>query len=409
MSQKIRIAFQSFSAAQFPASEVYHKLVQEPNVDTKVIVSPLNDRDKEGCLDSYIQTLNWFKENKYEVIEGLNIDTMQFATWEDIGFYPDILFQVSSWFTSMPQCQWFSELSLNTLMIYIPYSIYLADSQDKKYSVNMIYNKEMTNLMWRVYCDSAFNLSGYKKYQLLKGKNVRYSGYTKMDYFYKTKNSLESKVEEIWKCPVGRDIKEYKRVIICPHYTVGNDNFVIQFSTFQKNMWFWPYLAQKYEDRVSFIFKPHPSLKVRSIQEGLFKSYDEYDEYIKKWDSLPNACVVQDAGYLDCFATSDAMIMDSVSFLVEYLYTGKPLLFLTRPEQAFLEIGERVKNVYYRASGENYAEIEAFLNKVVLGNSDDMKEQREKLLDEDYNYVRVNGVSASDYVCQDVLGLLKGE
>ena len=43
------------------------------------------------------------------------------------------------------------------------------------------------------------------------------------------------------------------------------------------------------------------------------------------WNALPNAKVVEEESYLDIFATSDGMIMDSASFIGEYLYVNKPL------------------------------------------------------------------------------------
>ena len=40
--------------------------------------------------------------------------------------------------------------------------------------------------------------------------------------------------------------------------------------------------------------------------------------------------------YLAYFASSDAMILDSVSFMAEYLYVHKPALFLTREGERFI-------------------------------------------------------------------------
>ena len=44
--------------------------------------------------------------------------------------------------------------------------------------------------------------------------------------------------------------------------------------------------------------------------------------------------------YRAYFASSDAMILDSVSFMAEYLYVHKPALFLTREGERFNEFGE---------------------------------------------------------------------
>lgn len=41
----------------------------------------------------------------------------------------------------------------------------------------------------------------------------------------------------MWKVPIGRDEKDFKKVIIAPHYTVGNTS-LLKLSTFADNMFF---------------------------------------------------------------------------------------------------------------------------------------------------------------------------
>ena len=403
--ETIQIAFQSYSAAQWPAEEVYRMFEETPNVNAQIIVSPLVDRNVESTLDSYKKTLNWFKSNGYNVVEGMDINTLVLYDWNQLGGYPDVLYQLSSWFMSLPAIQWYCKLPLRCLVGYIQYGMYLIDNNDGTFAIQAIYNKEIFNSIWRVYCESTFNLEGYKKYQFLKGKNARYSGYAKMDYFYGADEISEATVRNLWKIPEGKNSKDVKKIIIAPHYSV-NDDGILLLSTFNKNVWFWLYLAKKYKDSVSFIFKPHPNLRFSSVESKLFKSYEEYDEYIASWDNLSNGKAVQEADYLQIFNTSDAMIMDSGSFLGEYLYTGKPLLFLTRPEQCFLELGKKVVDVYYKTSGENYSEIEAFIQNVVINGNDDMKEKREKVFREEFDYVKTNGMTASEYICNEVFEMI---
>lgn len=50
----------------------------------------------------------------------------------------------------------------------------------------------------------------------------------------------------------NRDANGYKKVIIAPHFSVGDTN-VLSFSTFDKNMYFYIYLAKKYKDSISFV------------------------------------------------------------------------------------------------------------------------------------------------------------
>ena len=404
----IEVVFQSYSAAQWPAEGVYRKYENTPNVNAKILVSPLIDRNKESSIDSYKKTLNWYKENGYNVAEGLDPETLKKPGWDELGGYPDVLYQLSSWFTSLPSAQWFCKLPLRCLVAYIPYSIYLADNNDGSFAIQAIYNKEIVNLMWRVYCDSVYNLEGYKKYQLLGGKNARYSGYAKMDCFYAEEEFTDDDIRKIWKIPEGKNPKDIKKIIIAPHFSIFDEGAIL-LSTFKKNAWFWLYLAEKYKDEVSFIFKPHPNLRWSSVENKLFSSYEAYDEYISKWDDLVNGKAVQEADYLEIFKTSDAMIMDSGSFLGEYLYTGKPLLFLTRPEQRFMAIGQRVVDSYYKTPGENYSEIEDFIKNVVLEGNDTMKDCREKVFRDEFDYKKNNGMTACEYICDEIFDLIRSK
>ena len=53
--EKIKVTFQSYSAAQWPAGEVYRKFDKMPNINVNILVSPLVDRDNESTIDTYSQ------------------------------------------------------------------------------------------------------------------------------------------------------------------------------------------------------------------------------------------------------------------------------------------------------------------------------------------------------------------
>ena len=406
--RKINVIFQSYSAAQWPAEGVYRLFESSNCFDAKVLVTPLDDRDEDSCRDSYNKTLEWFKSSGHKVLEGIDPRTGQFRSWKDFGDYPDIVFQLSSWFSSTPQSLWFAALPLQCLLVYIPYGIQFAENQKGTFAPEAVFNKEIFNLVWRIYCDSDSTLDGYRKYQLLKGKNAAFSGYAKMDYFYEDGDISDEQIRALWKIPDNKSPNEVKRIIIAPHYSVLQKGWLL-FSTFRENLWFMLYLAKKYKDEVSFILKPHPNLRYAAVAGKLFKDYESYDKYLEEWNALPNAKVVEEASYLEFFSTSDAMMTDSVSFLGEYLYVNKPLLLLTRPEQRFLELGRKVTDSYYKAPGTDYEKIEEFLQNVVIEGQDDMSGQREKVFKKELDYVAANGCGASEYIYGDIMNILEAE
>lgn len=402
--EKIRIAFLAISAAEWPARDLYQMFAKNEKVECYVIVVPLIDRDSESRRDTYRQTYQFFLQNGYQVMGAYDEDNGNIATWNDLGGMPDIMIHLTPWYESLPADFQVTSFSFRCINCHIPYGIYVENSLDGLYALNFAYNKDFFNLMWKMYIDSAKNLEGHREYGLLHGENVVFSGYAKMDRFYNTKERCEEEVQAIWKIPAGKRSDEVKKVIIAPHHSfLGYGG--IKYATFAKNAHFLLYLAEKYKDRVTFIFKPHPNLRLRAVEAGVFESYGDYDAYLEKWNTLPNAKVVQEADYLDIFLTSDGMIMDSISFIAEYMYVDKPLLFLRGKGQAFNKLGKEIICTHYSAWGEDYAGIEGFLQDVIINEKDINRSARENVWKNELDYMSANNCSASEFIYQDICSL----
>jgi CDP-glycerol glycerophosphotransferase (TagB/SpsB family) len=159
-------------------------------------------------------------------------------------------------------------------------------------------------------------------------------------------------------------------------------------------------IAEKYKDDVQFAFKPHPVLKFKLIN---IWGKEKTEAYYKKWEELENAQLEQ-GYYMDLFKTSDALIHDCASFTAEYLYTGKPVLFMVRDPQVLSHwnpFGRKCFDMHYHA--ENTEQIEEFIKNVVLQGQDSMQEEREKFCRE-YLYP-ADGVMPS----QKIMNFLKEE
>ena len=87
---------------------------------------------------------------------------------------------------------------------------------------------------------------------------------------------------------------------------------------------------------------------------------------------------VETGEFVDLFKTSDAMIHDSGSFSVEYLFVNKPVAFV-KTDMAFnkagyTNIGSAALDQHYIVHNEQ--EVTAFIDDVVLGGNDPMSSQR---------------------------------
>ena len=400
--EKIKVVFLTYSAAQWPAEEVYRFFEKDDSFEEYVVVAALMDRSRELRAESYFQTRDYFIKNGYNTIETYSIETDETKGWDEMGGIPDILVHLSSWNESLSPKLWVWKLPLRCLNIYVPYGIALVNNQQGFYMRDTIYNKDFSNIMWKIYTDSQPNKDAYSEYELLGGKNVENSGYVKMDSLIEGREFSASEKCGLWSIPGGEaKEKSYKKVIIAPHFSVYRQG-VLWLSTFHHNLWFLLYLAKKYQDCVSFVFKPHPNLKAATVTNRVFESVEEYNRYLDMWDSLPNARVVEEGDYLNHFITSDGMIMDSGSFIGEYLYVQKPCLFLTREEQCFSELGQKCLDAYYKADGRAYEDIENFLQKVILTGNDPMADKRKRVFEEYLDYKRINGMMASEFVYRSI-------
>ena len=167
------------------------------------------------------------------------------------------------------------------------------------------------------------------------------------------------------------------------------------------------YEFAKTHPEISCVFKPHLNLLFSVLKEKLFPSTEDFEKYLRDWDDLPNAQVAMGAYYQEIFATSDGMIHDSGSFIAEYQYTHKPMIFLTRDTQEFNETGRKILDASYCVDGRDLDGIAALMKKVFIDGNDFMKDERQKVFDEHLNYFKRNGITASEFIFKNISQDLK--
>lgn len=375
---QLKVGFILYTSSMWSCDSLYKLLLEDMKYDPYVIIGKAAGDTPQNSLKTYNSTLKYFKDNNYQVYDINNSNV------EDINKF-DLLFYMTPFDLDLPQLN-IKKIKMNILTTYVSYSFMIA-SRDWKY------NMPMYKLVWKFFADSIMYKDLVGKYCKTGNDNVVFCGYTKMDELINN----EINDENIWKIP-NTDKKVYK-IIYAPHHSVFDEK--AGFSTFDLNYKFILELAKKYSDCTSWIIKPHPQLGGRIVKNGFFNDISDYNNYLNEWDNLPNAKVITDGTYFDLFKTSDTMILDSVSFLVEYQYVHKPLLFLTRNTQKFNEFGDKVKEVLYNVDGSDFDGIEKYLKEVIFNNDDTMKKDREEFFEKYLDYVKYNnGKNASESIYQ---------
>lgn len=385
-NEVIKVAFLVYNESIWKADQLYRLLLSDSRFNPVIFVCPYTS-GKDGILEFELQqTYTNFKKKNYNVILCKKED----GTWYDIkkGFQPDIVFLPSPWSLSLPQ--YTIANYYNKLTCYIPYGFKISNLYQAHF------NMSTQNYAWKFFVETPIHLKLAGKHSRFNNKNVVVSGYPGMDPLLENKSK-----KDVWKTQT----KNKKKIIWAPHHTIPlvKDN-LLDYSTFLEYAEFMLELAEKYIEKIQIAFKPHPVLKNKLYREEVWGK-EKTDEYFQKWRNLENG-QVEEGEYFDLFNSSDALIHDSGSFIIEYLYTNKPVLFLINNEEMKEQFNEVGKLALSKTDlGYNKEDIEFFINKTVIGENDQLFKKRKDFFD---TYIKPPGnKTASENIYQYLLKELK--
>ncbi|MDR1700391.1 MAG: CDP-glycerol glycerophosphotransferase family protein [Lachnoclostridium sp.] len=382
---RITVAFLIHDSAMWSCESIYQKLCDHALFDPYIAVTPFTLGTLQISKDTYYSCIKYFTDRNYKTKGMYDFDQKKLYTWEELGL-PDIVFHIYPHHKSFVDTANIENFPLSILNIEVPYSVTTASD------INQQFNQMSHSLFWKIFDVGPFQTQLHKKYSDVGDFNLVESGYVKMDDYFSDRAVDE---KSIWKVGKEANRENVKKIIYAPHWSIRNAYTGYgNFDKIYKEIYEY---AKSHKDTTSWIFRPHPVLRYGCIQQGLFQTEKEYANYLAMWDALPNASVSTSGTYIDLFKTSDALILDSGSFMSEYLFVGKPMLFLTRDTQKFNDYGNELMKILYKTDGGNFRGIEEFIENVVK-NNDPMKKERNAFFEKYLNYMNFNGKLASDYI-----------
>lgn len=383
--EKIKIAFFILKSSVWKFEILYRLLENDEKFDPVIVICPYNSYGRETMLRYMNQAFEYFSSKGYNVAKTLDEKT---GNWLNVKkeIKPDIVFFSVHWNLTRPEYQ--IQNYTKILTCYSTYTFVIS------HLYQGYFNQEMQNLVWRYFVETKVHQKLAQEYARNKGTNVVVSGYPGMDILLQN----DYQPVDVWKI---KD-KKIKRIIWSPHHTITGFGSTLNYSTFLKYSEFMFNLAEKYSDQIQIAFKPHPILRSKlSLDEVWGK--DKTDKYFQKWTDLPNG-QLNEGEYFDLFATSDGLINDSSAFVIEYLYTAKPMMFLENDEDVagrMNEIGKKALTKLY--IGKSKEDIEKFIADVIINGNDTMKNERNEFF---YSVIKPpNNVLASENIYE----LLKSE
>ena len=376
--EKIKCIFFATFDSVWKYDKVYRLMEKNKRFEPIILVCPMVKYGEKNMLENMNASYRTFKEKGYCVIKSYNPNTKEYVdVKKDLS--PDIIFYTNP-YHGLIDDRYFIDKFKNVLTVYVPY--FFSTNSDYQ----MSFNVPMHNLVWRRYLETEIHKAYAVKYSLNKGRNVIVSGAPGIDDFINKKYYPK----DVW----SEKFHVKKRIIWAPHHTISPAG-VIFYSCFLRYSDFMLKMADKYKNHIEVCFKPHPLLRNKLNKHwGIQKT----DEYYSKWANGENT-FLSEGQYVDLFLTSDAMIHDSASFIVEYLYTNKPVLRTMNGEnlnEQFSEFGISCLDCHYKSHNEQ--DIERFLQNII-DEVDPMKEQRAKFV----NDVLMPKGSPSQNIIDDIL------
>tara|TARA_Y100000816_G_scaffold292627_1_gene289273 strand:+ start:142 stop:1254 length:1113 start_codon:yes stop_codon:yes gene_type:complete len=214
---------------------------------------------------------------------------------------------------------------------YIPYSFHVDNNPKMQFE-----------RLFHSFCAKIFLPSSASNLNLKKRYNFIESGYP-------TENFLKKKHTKYG---------ELKRIIWAPHHTIYPTKNGLNFSTFLQ---FSKHLLEiKKSKDYTIYFRPHPYLKKNLISHTEWGQH-KTEDYYGIWN---DSGLLSSNNYINIFLESDLLITDSISFLAEWSYMSKPLIFLcNQPKEKMLEKFNNIgKKLFLQANhANNHAELDLLI------------------------------------------------
>ena len=383
--QQISVVFFAMSVSMWKYQKLYERLSKHPSFCTYIVLAPTPQFSKE-IQRREVEELRQFFDSQnisyidYDVYSGKCFDLRK-------KINPDLLFYPQPYDTILKRPYSFYRFK-DKLLCYYPYAFWMASGETW-------YNSVFQNFAWRLYYPTEEHKEEAAKWTCNKGCNVVITGHPTTDKYL-----FEAPID-VWKPQTIRK----KRIVWAPHHTISRETTPPGTSHFLTMSSMMEEIAERYESQLQIAFKPHPRLYY-ALCEHPDWGKEKTDAYYLRWQERPNT-QLEVGDYKDLFMTSDGIIHDGGSFIVEYHYTQKPALYVTDNLdgrlQELMRYAQEALRAHYLA--KNNEEILHFVEQVILMEQDTMQPQRKDFFDK--FLLPPNGSSVVDNTINDLLYTLR--
>jgi len=381
--EPIRVVFVCHEPALWSMFDsVYRGMVEDPSFSPLVVAVPYSHRTLPEGQYKDAGMLEFCQARKIHVISGYDKEQDE---WRDpASLMPDYVFFQTP-YDFFPPAWSVASISMLARICYVPYgtTIFRGEVDDISHPQAFFRCVSMTFAESPLRCEMFARK--FERYEWFDRKQLVTSGYPKLDYL--VKGGIPS--GGVWKRGVGRDIR---RVLWTPRWRTseGTCHF------FEYKDYFVNFCKE--HKNVDFAFRPHPLCLTNFLQTGELTE-SELRQMEHAYSSSSNMTLDKNPDYQDTFLTSDVLVSDVSSMLVEYFATGKPIVYTHRVD-VFNELGHKLAEGFYWV--RSASELDETL-KMLISGKDPLRQKREQLmksllfLSEDGAAMRIMEVLRSDF------------
>lgn len=357
--------------AKWKSEKLYLKMIEHPSFNPVLGVTYRPGGSKDEITLQRNTLIEYLNRKGYEYITLTNT------------YYPtpDIIIYSEPYRSSVPKSQSVYKY-FNSLFVSINYSSHTTHLDIDYFSTVHLW-------AWIDCYESKDAIIDAYKYIGKKRKSICLTGLPMIDQL------LDKPTKDPWK----RQSKPKKRIIWAPHHSLGGfEGESIIYGTFLEYAEYMLQIAKIYEDKIQFAFKPHPLLKDKLVH---LWGKEAADKYYETWKNLSNG-QLEIGEYHDLFATSDALIHDCSSFIVEYHLSNKPSLFLINNIDNILEdLNQFGRKAFFTQNlSHSKEDIKLFINAILNGDDPNEVKRKEFLKNSIEGYPEGN---ASDKILEMIL------
>ena len=388
--EKLRVLFICHRPAVWGALKTVYEAFREDNMfETLMVTVPQVDcLNPAGYVDEGADT--FFRE--YDPVIGFDKDTKQYLDIKSLK--PDIVFFQQPYDVMRERNYRSNQVNKYAKIAYVSYFSIFPKSLNDVAVLNTCYPTTFFSHISYFFSQNTEEDEHIRKLleeAKIYNTKVFLTGYPKYDDLNRYKDASPA----IWNRP---DDNNGFKILWTPRWTT-NEN----------NCHFFDYIDRWFDfcgenPNVDFVFRPHPQAWTEWAHTGEFTPRQQA-ELRNQFSQMDNMSIDESKEYLETFYSSDCLVSDVSSMALQYILTGKPVVYCHKQNGKMHFIRDSVigSSLYW---AENWDEVKGYLQQLKKG-MDPLKEKRLEAIRTEY---RIDSqIKAGEKIKESIKQCLIGE